>query len=302
MSNTRTTEPLDFTGERFTPECQREIWYEHYHRYAIATRWCENLRILDAACGEGYGSALLASTASSVEGIDISPESVKHAGERYGEIANLNFQVADCTKLPFADNEFDRVVSFETLEHLMEQDELLAEFRRVLKPDGFLALSSPDKAVYSDKHGTDNEFHVKELYRTELEELIGRHFPACHLLGQKLAFHSMIWSLDGVDHVALDQWVDGQHHQCKSVEQPAMYFIALCANEAGSLPTSKGQMWLFDDQDESVYQHYQGEIGRNIAAGGVIAGLENEISELKAQLNAPDTRTFWQRLFGKNQD
>ena len=298
---TRTTDPLNFTGERFTPECQREIWYEHYHRYAIATRWCKNLRTLDAACGEGYGSAMLAASASSVEGIDISSESVRHASDRYGDIANLNFQVADCTKLPFADNEFDRIVSFETLEHLTEQDQLLAEFRRVLKPEGFLALSSPDKAIYSDKYNHENEFHLKELYQGELEALIARHFPACHLLGQKLAFHSMIWSLDGVNQLALDQWVDGQHHHPESVEQPAMYFIALCANDAGVLPACKGQMWLFDDLEESVYQHYQGEIGRNIAAGGIIAGLESEISDLKARLSESGSRSWWQRLFGKNQ-
>jgi hypothetical protein len=188
-------------------------------------------------------------------------------------------------------------VSFETLEHLSEQDQLLAEFRRVLKPEGFLALSSPDKAVYTDKHKTDNEFHVKELYRDELEALISRHFPACHLLGQKLAFHSMIWSLGGVSQVEMDQWMDGQHSHSDNIERPAMYFIALCTSDAQWLPVSNDKMWLFDDQEESVYQHYQGEIAHNIAAGGVIAGLEQEISELKTRLNEVDTRSWWQRLF-----
>jgi ubiquinone/menaquinone biosynthesis C-methylase UbiE len=300
MTMNRDTNPLDFTGERFTPECQREIWYEHLHRYALATRWCKGLRTLDAACGEGYGSALLATSASSVEGIDISVEAVQHAKKRYGEIANLNIQVADCTKLPFADNEFDRIVSFETLEHLEQQDELLAEFRRVLKPDGFLALSSPDKAIYSDKYNTENEFHVKELYRNELESLISRHFPAYRLLGQKLAFNSMIWSMDDVNKVEFDQWTDGKHQRPKNINQPAMYFIALCAGSDLQLPDSNGQLWLFDDLEESVYQHYQGEIGRNMAAGGVIASLEQEIDTLKARLSEVDSRSWWQRLFAKS--
>ena len=56
------TEPtpsaMPFTGERFTPECVREIWYEHWHRYAFARRLVQGKRVLDAACGEGYGSAL----------------------------------------------------------------------------------------------------------------------------------------------------------------------------------------------------------------------------------------------------
>ena len=275
---------LEFTGERFTPECEREIWYEHFHRYVLAIRWCGNLRTLDAACGEGYGSALLAKAAESVEGVDISETAVEHARQRYGEIQNLKFHAADCTALPFEDDEFDRVVSFETLEHLAEQEQLLAEFRRVLKPDGLLVLSSPDKAVYSDQKNTENEFHVKELYRDELEELIQRYFPAYQLLGQKLAFHSMIWSLDGVGHVALDH-MSGEEHSASALPgQPPMYYLALCAAEESFLPDSKGRLWLFDDDEESVYRHYHGEIRRNMSAGGKIADLEKEIRELRESL------------------
>ena len=143
------SEKLEFTGERFTPECEREIWYEHLHRYAFAAQWSHGARILDAACGEGYGSALLAGAADSVTGVDISAEAIQHARRRYGHLENLQFETADCTSLPFGDGEFDQVVSFETLEHLAGQEALLAEFRRVLKHDGFLIISSPDKATYS---------------------------------------------------------------------------------------------------------------------------------------------------------
>ncbi len=62
------SKPLEFTGERFTPECVREIWYEHYHRYVFAHGLVTGRKVLDAACGEGYGSALLATEASSVTG------------------------------------------------------------------------------------------------------------------------------------------------------------------------------------------------------------------------------------------
>ena len=117
------SDSLEFTGERFTPECEREIWYEHYHRYALAARWCASARTLDAACGEGYGSAMLAQMAASVEGVDISPQAIEHARKRYGHLGTPGFQVADCTSLPFEDNEFDRVVSFETLEHLAAHDD-----------------------------------------------------------------------------------------------------------------------------------------------------------------------------------
>jgi len=292
---------LEFTGERFTPECEREISYEHFHRYALAAHWCVNKRTLDAACGEGYGSALLAQSAGSVEAVDIAEQAINHARQRYGNLPGLEFQKADCTELPFADNEFDRVVSFETLEHLAEHDRLLAEFRRVLKPDGFLVLSSPDKAIYSDEQNTINEYHVKELYRPELEALIGRHFPASHILGQKLMFHSAIWAMDGIVQVTLDQLSEDQLNTPPAITQAPVYFIALCAAEHASLPNIDKQLWLFDDRIESVYQHYYGEIRRNMAAGGIIAGLEKEIRELRNQSAKVTTarRSWWRRFLGK---
>ncbi len=295
------SDSLEFTGERFTPECVREIWYEHMHRYAMTAAWCAGKRTLDAACGEGYGSALLAESAASVEGIDISEQAVAHAQERYGDLENLCFQVADCTSLPFDDNEFDRVVSFETLEHLEAQEQLLAEFRRVLKPEGFLILSSPDKAIYTDQQKTDNEFHVKELYRHELEALIGRHFPAFCLLGQKLMFHSAIWSMDDISRVSFDQVSANKLHHPEQITQAPMYFVAVCAAEQAMLPETSGQLWLFDDHEESVYQHYHEEVRRHIAAGGIIADLQEEVEALKSQLAAaaPAKQPWWRRLAGK---
>jgi SAM-dependent methyltransferase len=295
------SDSLEFTGERFTPECEREIWYEHFHRYALAERWCANKRTLDAACGEGYGSALLSRSAASVEAVDVSEQAISHARQRYGHLEDLTFHLADCTALPFGDNEFDRVVSFETLEHLVEHDCLMAEFRRVLKPDGFLMLSSPDKATYSDEQETENEYHVKELYREELETLIGRYFPASRLLGQKLMFHSAIWSMDGIDHVTLDQFSEDRVVSPASITQAPMYFIALCAAEASNLPNVDERLWLFDDREESVYRHYNSEIRRHIAAGGIIARLEKEIAELKSQADQVGSgrNSWWRRFLGK---
>ena len=75
---------LTFTGERFLPACTGEIAYEHWHRYAFARRFVAGKRVLDAACGEGYGSALLGEAAASVVGIDIDGPTIAHALTRYG--------------------------------------------------------------------------------------------------------------------------------------------------------------------------------------------------------------------------
>jgi SAM-dependent methyltransferase len=295
--------PLEFTGERFTPECVREIWYEHIHRYAFAAELVRDKRVLDAACGEGYGAAHLARAARSVAAVDISEASISHAKQRYHS-ANLEFQIADCCDLPYADDEFNCVVSFETLEHLENQADLLKEFRRVLEPGGFLLISSPDKAVYSDRNGNENEFHVRELYRDELEELIAVQFPVHRLLRQKLLFHSAIWSDEPGSNYSYQQADDDKIANLKKPGHDAMYFIAICAADESALPDLGDQLWLFDDAAESVYQHYHHEIRKNMSAGTLLAGMERELDQLKARLqdqqHVPEKTSWWRRLFGNS--
>ena len=292
------SDKLEFTGERFTPECVREIRYEHVHRYAFARELVSGLRVLDAACGEGYGSALLAQSARSVCGVDLSPEAVEHARQRY-QADTLSFHQADCLDLPFEDNAFDCVVSFETLEHLEDHEGLLGEFRRVLGPDGFLLISTPDKAVYTDALGNRNEFHVRELYRPQFESLIAAHFPACRLWGQKLVFQSAIWSLETGARLTLHQEGPGGVERLEKPAHEAVYLLAACAARAEDLPRQPPGLDLFDDADESVYAHYHHEIRKNMAAGDVLAEREREIERLEAALAAERAApAWWKRLFG----
>ena len=285
---------LEFTGERFTPECVREIWYEHWHRYAFARTLAAGRRVLDAACGEGYGSDLLAATAHSVVGVDISPQAIEHARQRYGARGNLEFRQGDCTALEFGDGEFDLVVSFETLEHVAAQEALIAGFARVLKPEGVLLVSSPDKRTYSELQGFRNEFHVRELYRDELLALLKPHFPFVELFAQKLLFQSAIWSLDalGAGHSEVCTSSDGTLRDGFAY-QP-LYYVAACGKVAapGGLPA----LALFGDAQESVYQHYNGEVRRNMGAGQRIAELEAQLAavaqerdRLAAADDKPDT-------------
>ena len=297
---------LPFTGERFTPECVREIWYEHMHRYAVAASLCAGKQVLDAACGEGYGSAILAARAASVTGLDIDPEAVAHARERYAALSGLSFEQGDCAQLPFEDDSFDRVVSFETLEHLEAQEAMLSEFRRVLKADGLLVISSPDKAVYTEQQGNDNPFHVRELYREELETLLHEQFPAVRLLGQKLLFQSAIWSLDPAPGVRLQQQApDGAVHEGEQMPHAPVYFIALCAAEPELLPALPSGLWLFDDVEESVYAHYYQEIRRCMAADVMLVEQNEEIARLRAALDAARQETgqgasWLRRLFRRS--
>ncbi len=282
MSDATKLPALEFTGERFTPECVREIWYEHWHRYAFARTFARGKRVLDAACGEGYGSALLAQEASSVLGIDIAEKTIAHAHARYARQTNLCFEHGDCTALNLPDASVDLVVSFETLEHVVAQEALIAGFARVLGADGMLIVSSPDKRTYSDLAGFRNEFHVRELYRDELLKLLGAHFPHVHLYGQKLLFQSAIWSVDGASNgLSAATAAEAGARVAYGLHYEPLNLISICTRQP---VTSLPELALFGDREESVYQHYNREVRKNMVAGGRIAELEAAIAALRGEL------------------
>ena len=273
---------LEFTGERFTPECVREMAYEHWHRYAWAATHVAGNRVLDAACGEGYGSYLLSQSASRVIGIDLSEETIAHASARYKR-QSLEFVQGDVTDLPLENDSVDTVVSFETLEHLSKQDEMLGEFRRVLQPEGCLLISSPDRATYSDATGYDNPFHVRELYRQEFEDLLAKHFPAYRLFGQKLMFVSALWPLEGRGSALVHTDFGGRVEHGDTPLFPPLYFLAVASADERHLPDCS-KLSLYSDINESVYKHYNDEIRNHIRAGHLLAERDAEIERLKAKL------------------
>lgn len=276
---------LEFTGERFTPECVREIWYEHFHRYAFALPLAEGKRVLDAACGEGYGSALLARCARHVLGVDISIEAISHANKRYAaQQANLSFRQADVAALDALPSaSFDLICSFETLEHLQAQEAMLAGFRRLLAPGGVLLVSTPDRHNYSDVPGFKNEHHVRELYRPEFEAMLATEFREVRLYAHKLAFQSLLWSLDGESDGYMAQTLGAQTQVTRGLDYAPLYYIAACSNDPlPSLPA----LSMFGDQAESVYAHYYHEIRKNMSAGARIQQLEAELDDALSRLRA----------------
>lgn len=174
------------------PNLRDQIQHEHFHRYLCAAELCTRNDVLDVACGEGYGSALLATVARSVVGIDNSDEAISHAVASYGEARNVAFKIADVARaIPLDSGSIDVIVSFETLEHFDEQEAFIAECRRILRPEGILLLSTPNREVYLGGEGT-NEFHKRELSRSELAELLGATFANVVIGGQQSDVGSVI--------------------------------------------------------------------------------------------------------------
>jgi len=188
---------MEFTGERVVPgKTPQTIYDEHIYRYIFAASLTESKVVLDVACGTGYGAGYMAEKgAGQVVGADMSMAAVDYAWERFGENNKARFVCADAIRLPFADNAFDFVVSFETIEHIRQYRKFLAECRRVLKEDGSLICSTPNRRIFSPNLAKPiNTFHVKEFWPEEFYRLLRRYFADISLYGQcdvKLADNSV---------------------------------------------------------------------------------------------------------------
>jgi ubiquinone/menaquinone biosynthesis C-methylase UbiE len=220
---------MDFTGERFIPEVQGNIELEHYHRYLQAAELAEGKTVLDIASGEGYGSALLAVKAARVIGVDIDRDAVDHAKNRYQK-DNLTYVVGNCADIPLPTASIDLVVSFETIEHHEQHEQMMLEIKRVLKPDGILLISSPDKRNYSDIPGFNNPYHVKELYDHEFKKLIESHFRHACYYSQRVVYGSLICS-ESLATTMVTYRKEREDIQCSSGLAQPIFWIAL-ASEA----------------------------------------------------------------------
>ncbi len=178
-------------GERLEAGQYNENTSEHLHRYALAMTLCEGKKVLDIACGEGYGSNLMSKKAASVSGVDIDEETVALAKAKY-VANNLEYKVGRADKIPYEAASFDVVISFETLEHHDKHNEMMEEIKRVLKPGGICVISTPDKLIYSDKKNYKNPFHVKELYKDEFHKLVSTYFKNVTILKQQFFSGSLI--------------------------------------------------------------------------------------------------------------
>jgi ubiquinone biosynthesis O-methyltransferase len=190
---------MEITEERLTlGSFDAMTEQEHLHRYEYVSELVAGKDVLDIACGSGYGSKLLAKAgASSVRGVDVSADAVRYASEHYAN-DRLTFEVGDAENLQgIADESFDVVVSFETIEHLNHVDRYLAEVRRVLKPGGIYFVSTPDRrlasSMYVFRGRPNNQYHVREFTRSELLEILGRNFNVQECLGQAYVSRALVF-------------------------------------------------------------------------------------------------------------
>jgi SAM-dependent methyltransferase len=187
--------PLALTGERTLPDVPEENYW--YRRHLVVYEWIAErvggLRVLDMACGEGYGTDVLARTAAAAAGVDANPEAHEHARLRYRR-ANLRF-VRDLVE-GFAE-QADAVVFLQTIEHLQDPGAVLEHFRSLVGDGGCVYVSTPNVLTLAPKGATrsGNPWHVHEYRHAEFERLCREHFSSVELYGlfhaRKLRAHEL---------------------------------------------------------------------------------------------------------------
>jgi 2-polyprenyl-3-methyl-5-hydroxy-6-metoxy-1,4-benzoquinol methylase len=192
-------EPLHLTGERTLPDVPEEnYWFRrHLAVYEWIAEHVAGLEVVDMACGEGYGTEVLARRARTVTGVDANPEAFEHARAKY-ERPGVTFvrDLVQSYREPC-----DAVVFLQTIEHVEQPEAVLRHFRDMLPPGGTAYVSTPNVLTLAPAGAekSDNPWHIKEYRAEEFRELCASVFDEVELLGlfhaRKLRAHELALQL-----------------------------------------------------------------------------------------------------------
>ncbi len=230
---------MEFTGERVVPgKVEPDLFNEHVSRYYFARPLVERKSVLDLGCGSGYGASILASSARYVLGTDISWEAVSFAKQHYAT-PNLQFFASDCSNLSLRSESLDTVVCFEVIEHLTEQCALLEQADRVLKRDGFLVISTPNRVFYTDERREVNPFHTREFNFEEFRSCLKHYFAKVEVY-----FQNHVSSIF-VGDFRLCEWNFAAFgDSCEEMDKTSNFFVAICAKTDHGWPFVKNLVYV----------------------------------------------------------
>jgi 2-polyprenyl-3-methyl-5-hydroxy-6-metoxy-1,4-benzoquinol methylase len=188
--------PLELTGERTLPDVPAENYW--FRRHLAVYEWIGarviGQRVIDLACGEGYGSEVLSRSATSVLGVDANPEAFEHARLRYVR-SNLRFERGMVENYGEA-GAYDAVVFLQTIEHVQDPIAVLAHLRSLLAAGGAAYVSTPNVLTLAALGAakSSNPWHIREYRADQFRELCAIVFGGVDLVGlfhaRKLALHA----------------------------------------------------------------------------------------------------------------
>jgi 2-polyprenyl-3-methyl-5-hydroxy-6-metoxy-1,4-benzoquinol methylase len=243
--------PLELTGERTLPDVPAENYW--FQRHLTVYEWISarvgGCRVLDLACGEGYGSDVLARTAASVVGLDGNPEAHEHARLRYRRL-NLRFERGMVENFG-EPGSYDAVVFLQTIEHVQDPQAVLVHVQRLLSPGGVAYVSTPNVLTLAPagQEKSGNPWHIKEYRAEEFRELCRSVFGRVEVLGlfhaRMLRAHAMALAVGwdavhrrlGITERFYDWFTPAISSRDFALRQSrldsALDFLAVCRSDAG---------------------------------------------------------------------
>jgi len=187
--------PLSLTGERTLPDVPAEnYWFRrHLAVYEWVAERCAGLEVVDMACGEGYGTDVLARRAARVVGVDANPDAHEHARLKYTR-AGVRFERELIERY---EEPCDAIVFLQTIEHVNDPAGLLDRFASLLAPGGVAYVTTPNRLTLAPPGAerSDNPWHVREYAPEEFEALVRPVFASVEVLGvfhaRKLRLHEL---------------------------------------------------------------------------------------------------------------
>ena len=281
---------LENTGERMIPEAHNNtlVYGEHISRYRAAMDIVKNKVVLDIASGSGYGSQMLADSATYVYGVDVSDAAIEYAKGQYSS-KNLKYIVGSAERIPLEENSVDVVTTFETIEHVKDYDKFMSEIARVLKPDGIAIISTPNDPEFAE----GNHFHLHEFVRDELLSLTHKYFK------NTKEFFQASWLYTGVfdGKKISDSWES--HFETLNLspkpEDKCTYFYVLASNRKISETVNQigvisehwsGREYLLDMQRNHDRIIELEKTNQNLVESNNILNSENSL--LKNRLSEPN--------------
>lgn len=208
-------------------EVEPDLWNEHISRYHFAALFAAGKSVLDAGCGTGHGTALLAEQAAEAVGFDVSPEAIAQAREKF---PCARFLTGSANTFPANDGAVDLVTAFGIIEHIPDWRAPVEEAYRVLKPGGVLLVSAPNKLFYSEARAEDAPNPpAQDFERDAFEEALARVFPFVRLVAQNhqecVLFAGEQARGEGLSFLAAPPEASEAH-----------FFVAVCARQPVEVP------------------------------------------------------------------
>ena len=217
---------MERIGERFIPDkSDLKTEAEHLHRYLSISNMVEGKSVVDLGCGHGYGSQILINYESYI-GIDIDDEVIQRNSSHLSS-SSARFLTESADELSIPSQSIDVVVCFEMIEHVQDPKKVLSEAKRVLKPNGILISSTPDKSNYNVSRLVPNEFHLKELEKTEYQQYLDELFVYNRFFGQSFLAASFLLSERHTGNIAKIIKADDLH---ASLNRLSTYWVAISSN------------------------------------------------------------------------